>query len=238
LPSALDIAARIMGDDLYRLNLVSQNLANASTAGYKRSVAVATPFAEHLEAGTKSFAVSLSALSAAIDPRQGPLTQTGGALDLALEGPGFFELAGAEGPLYSRQGSFHVDAGGRLVNGAGLAVMGVSGEILLSGTEPRIDRQGRAFEGERQVAQLKIVRFADPAALAPLGGGLYRAGAAGETSLDSLQVRQGFLEASNVVSLNEMIAMIGLTRRFEAAQRVVQNYDGMLGTAIRTLGEF
>jgi len=238
LPSALEIAARIMGDDLYRLNLVSQNLANATTAGYKRSVAVATPFSEHLQAGEKTFPVSSSVLSAAIDPRQGALIQTGNALDLALESAGFFELAGAEGPVYSRQGAFHLDSGGRLVNQNGLAVMGVSGEILLNGGQPRIDGQGRVFEGDQLVAQLKVVRFANPAALAPLGAGLYRAGAAGDTDLDALQVRQGFLEASNVASLNEMIAMIGLARRFESAQRVVQNYDGMLGTAIQKLGEF
>ena len=238
MPSALDIAARIMGDDLYRLNLVSQNLANATTAGYKRSVAVAAPFSEHLQVGDKSFPVSYPVVSAAIDPRQASLTQTGSALDVALESAGFFEIAGAEGPVYSRQGAFHLDATGRLVNTSGLAVMGVAGDITLTGNQPRIDRQGRVFEGEQQVAQLKIVRFANPASLVPLGAGLYRATAAGDTDLDALQVRQGFLEASNVTSLNEMIAMIGLTRRFESAQRVVQNYDGMLGTAIQKLGEF
>jgi flagellar basal-body rod protein FlgG len=238
MASALDIAARVMGDDLYRLNLVSQNLANATTAGYKRSVAVAAPFSEHLQVGDKTFAVSYPVVSSAIDPRQGSLMQTGNALDLALESVGFFELAGTEGPVYSRQGSFHLDAGGRLVNTDGLAVAGVSGEILLTGNQPRIDRQGRVFEGEQQVAQLKIVRFANPAALAPLGAGLYRAGAAGDTDPDALQVRQGFLEASNVASLNEMIQMMALARRFESAQRVVQNYDGMLGTAIQKLGEF
>jgi len=238
LPSALDIAARIMGDDLYRLNLVSQNLANATTAGYKRSVAVAAPFSEHLQVGDKSFPVSYPVVSAAIDPRQASLTQTGSALDVALESAGFFEIAGAEGPVYSRQGAFHLDATGRLVNTSGLAVMGVAGDITLTGNQPRMVRPGRVFEGAPPGAPLNLVRSPNPQALGPPGGGLYRATAAGDTDLDALQVRQGFLEASNVTSLNEMIAMIGLTRRFESAQRVVQNYDGMLGTAIQKLGEF
>jgi len=239
MPSAIEIAGRIMSDDLYRLNLVSQNLANANTAGYKRELAVSRPFIEHLEAGMKSLPVGFPALSSVLDPKQGALSQTASPLDLALEGPGFFELAGEDGPLYSRQGAFRLDAGGRLVNGAGLPVMGMSGEILLSGAGlPAIDRQGRVFEGERQVAQLKLVSFADAAALAPLGAGLYRAASAGETAPDTLQVRQGFLETSNVATLGEMVTLMGLTRRFEAASRVVQNYDAMLGTAIRTLGEF
>lgn len=238
MPSAIDIAARIMGDDLYRLNLVSQNLANANTPGYKREMAVSRPFVAHLEAGMKSIPASFPALSSLVDAKQGALTQTGNPLDVALEGAGFFELASDEGPVYSRQGSFRVDAGGRLVNAAGLAVMGTGGEILLSGGQPSIDRSGRVFEGERQAGQLKLVSFGDAGALAPLGGGLYRAAASGDTAAETLQVRQGFLEASNVATLGEMIVLIGLTRRFEAASRVVQNYDAMLGTAIRSLGEF
>jgi flagellar basal-body rod protein FlgF len=238
MPSAIDIAARIMGDDLYRLNLVSQNLANANTTGYKKEVAVSRSFVDHLEAGRHALAVELPAQSSAVDPRQGPLVRTAGALDVALEGPGFFELGGAEQPVYTRHGAFRIDAGGRLVSATGLPVIGTGGEIQLSGTQPTIDKQGRVLEGERQVGQLKIMRFADAAALSPLGGGLYSAASPGEAVTESLAVRQGFLESSNVVTLGEMMVLIGLTKRFEAAQRVVQGYDSMLGTAVSKLGEF
>jgi flagellar basal-body rod protein FlgF len=234
MADALSIAARIMADDLYRLNVISQNLANAGTTGYKKEVVVARPFVDYLQ---QNVAVSLPALSSTSDPRQGSLTQTASALDVAIEGGGFFELAGAEGPLYTRQGSFRLDGRGRLVTPAGLPVMGAGGEITLSGAQPSIDRQGRIFEGERFAAQLKIVAFADPARLTPLGGGLYGASTPGEPATEPLQVRQGFLESSNVVTLPEMVRMLELTRRFESASRIAQGYDGMLGAAIR-IGEF
>jgi flagellar basal-body rod protein FlgG len=238
MASALDVAARIMADDLFRLNVVSQNLANANTTGYKKQLVAAQPFIDYLEAGMKQLPVNMPALSTAVDARPGSLAATGNALDLAIEGPGFFELAGGEGPVYTRHGAFGLDADGRLVTAAGLPVMGVGGEIVLGGPQPTIDRQGRVLEGERAMGQLKVVRFSDAAALAPLGGGLYRAEAPGETLQDSLQLKQGFLESSNVVTLSEITRLIELVRRFEAAQRLVQGYDGMLGGAIRTLGEF
>lgn len=235
MADALGIAARIMADDLFRLNTISQNLANANTTAYKKQLVVARPFVEYLQPNVP---VSMPTLSSVVDPRQGPLTQTGNALDVAIEGSGFFELAGNDGPLYTRQASFRLDARGRLVTPAGMSVIGTGGEIHLAGTQPSIDRHGRIFEGERLVGQLKVVRFADPGRLTPLGAGLYRAAAAGEASSEPFQVRQGFLEASNVATLPEMVRLIELTRRFEAAQRVAQGYDGMLGAAIRTLGEF
>jgi len=238
MASSLDVAARIMADDLYRLNVVSQNLANANTTGYKKEMVSARPFIEHLQAGMSLVPVNLPALSTAVDSRPGSLSATGNALDLAIEGPGYFELAGADGPVYTRHGSFGLDAAGRLVTASGLPVMGLGGEIVLGGPQPSVERQGRVLEGERLMGQLKVVRFADAAALEPLGGGLYRAQAPGETLQDTLQVKQGFLESSNVVTLSEITQLIGLVRRFEAAQRLVQGYDGMLGGAIRTLGTF
>jgi flagellar basal body rod protein FlgG len=238
MASSLDVAARIMADDLFRLNVVSQNLANANTTGYKKELVSARPFVEYLQAGMKLVPVNLPSLSTAVDPRPGSLTPTGNALDLAVDGQGYFELAGADGPVYTRHGAFSLDAAGRLVTAAGLPVTGLGGEIVLNGPQPSVDRQGRVLEGERVMGQLKIVNFADPAALEPLGGGLYRAQAPGEPLQDNVQLKQGFLESSNVVTLSEVTLLIALVRRFEAAQRLVQGYDGMLGGAIRTLGTF
>jgi len=238
MPSAIDLAAGIMNEDLFRLNVISQNLANTGTHGYKKQMVTAQSFAPQLDAGLSAARISPPALNTVLDTRQGPLVATGNALDVALEGPGFFELSGGDGPVYTRQGSFRLDSTGRLVNSAGLAVVGLGGDIVLNGPQPTIDRQGQIFEAERLAGQLRVVRFSDPAALSPLGGGLYRADAAGETVEDQLQVRQGFLESSNVVALSEMTRLVELVRRFEAAQRVAQGYDGMLGGAIRTLGEF
>jgi flagellar basal-body rod protein FlgG len=235
-----------MADDVFRLNVVSQNLANANTAGYKKELVTSQPFVDYLQAGSaggmRHLPVNVPTFATVVDFRQGPLIQTGNPLDVALEGKGFFEVSGPGGPLYTRLGSLRIDAQGRLVTAGGLALAGVNGEIQLSGTQPRIDARGRVFEGENLAAQLKIVRFGDAARLVPLGNGLYRADGAGQGGTppanEALQVRQGFMEASNVTTLPEMLRMIELVRRFESAQRVVQGYDGMLGAAIRALGEF
>lgn len=246
MPDAISTAARVMADDLYRLNVTSQNLANAGTVGYKREVVVARPFVEQLRVGLPvegaarltPVPVSLPALASVIDARPGPLTRTGNPFDVALDGEGFFELADESGPLYTRQGSFRLDAQGRLVSPAGLPVMGVGGELSLAGTQPAIDAEGRIHDNGRIAGQLKVVQFASARALVPLGGGVYRAHDAAEVAAPAGGVRQGFVESSNVAALPEMVRMIELTRRFEAAQRIVQGYDGMLGGAIRTLGEF
>jgi flagellar basal-body rod protein FlgF len=252
VPSAIAIAARIMSDDIFRLNVVSQNLANANTAGYKKELVASRPFIEQLQASAAAatqgsmrgsmpggaLQVSLPALTSVLDYRQGTLTGTNSPLDVAIEGSGFFELAGADGPVYTRAGSFRLDGRSRLASPAGLPVMGLGGEISLGGTQPTIDSQGRVFEAGQLVAQLKVVRFADPRALAPIGGGLYRAESPGQVNAEAFTVRQGFLESSNVAALPEMVHTIELMRRFETAQKIAQSYDGMLGGAIQKLGEF
>ncbi len=155
MPDAISVAARVMADDLFRMNVVSQNLANAGTAGYKREVVAARPFTELLRAGphvpgaAHHVPVSLPVLGKALDARPGPLTRTGNVFDVALDGAGFFELAGEAGPLYTRQGSFRLDAQGRLVSPGGLPVMGIAGELRLAGTQPVIDAQGRVHDGTR-----------------------------------------------------------------------------------------
>jgi flagellar basal-body rod protein FlgG len=248
VPSAISIAARIMADDIFRLNVVSQNLANANTPGYKKELVASRPFIEQLQTSAAaaqagismqgaSMQVGLPALTSVVDHRQGTLANTGNPLDVAIEGSGFFELAGADGPVYTRAGSFRLDNRARLVSPAGLPVMGLGGEISLAGAQPTIDKQGRIFEAGQLAAQLKIVRFADPRALAPLGGGLYRAETPGEVGVEPFAVRQGFLESSNVAVLSETVHTIELMRRFETAQKIAQSYDGMLGGAIQKLGE-
>lgn len=227
-----------MHADMARLERVAMNIANAQTPGYKREVLATTPFATRVEAGAP-------ALSILTDARPGTLKATGQPLDVALDGPGWFEVATPQGLAYTRQGSFRLDAQGRLVTQQGHPVMGVGGEIALLQSTPVIDAQGRVFESAatagRQatpVAQLKVVRFAPGAASERLGEGLVLlqgepvAVAEGEAVL-----RQGFLENSNVNPMQEMVRLLESVRHLEAMQKVALGYDEMLGTSIRKLGE-
>lgn len=235
-----------MLNDMRQLDIISHNLANATTQAYKRDIPVMRSFAEQLQGDLRLLDIAASstdntvpAISASTAYSQGAFTRTGNALDVAVEGDAFFELNTGEGLRYSRQGSFKLDAAGRLMTSDGHDVNGLGGPIRLGTDSPRIDRQGMIWDGEDAVAQLKLVRFRDPAALIKVGNGAYELeqGGRAETVLNP-SLRQGFVEASNVQVMDEMVRMMTTVRHFEATQQVIRGYDDILGTAIETIAEF
>lgn len=183
------------------------------------------------------------------DTRPGSIRVTGQRLDLALAGDGFFEVETEAGPAYTRQGSFRVDARGRLVTAQGHPVMGRNGDIYLTTQTPVIDAAGRITEPDATtgpsaadpgapIAQLRIVRFENPRVLERLGDGLVAAGPGMAVAQDGeAQIRQGALENANVSSMHEMVQLMETLRHFESMQKVAQGYDEMIGQAIRRLGE-
>jgi flagellar basal-body rod protein FlgG len=255
MPHVLAVALASMQQDMQRLDRVAQNLANATTPGYKREVVAARPFAEAVAAGLEGGEPALPVGPAAggvevlADLRPGTVKVTGQPLDLAIAGDGFFEVATESGPAYTRQGSFQVDGRGRLVTAQGHAVMGRSGEILLTTRTPVIDAAGNVTEPDATtgpaasapgtpVAQLRVVRMEEPRAARRIGEGLLLAGGrVTEVGEGQAGLRQGALENSNVSSVQEMVQLIQTMRHFESMQKVAQGYDEMLGAAIRKLGD-
>jgi flagellar basal-body rod protein FlgF len=238
---AIGAAVASMTNDIARMTVIGQNLANASTSGYRREMAVATPFQDVLAtgAGATTPTVAPGAVERMHDFKPGVLQATRNPLDLAIEGDGFFEIQTDAGARYTRQGNFRLDALGRLVNEAGAPVMGDAGEILLKSGQASIDAQGRILEGDRPAGQLRIARFTDPHTLAHLGSGMYAMGEGSTLRSDGYaRVRQGFLEGSNVNPTQEMVKMIETVRHFESGQKVIQAYDDMLSRALGKLGEF
>ena len=233
-----------MLNDVERLHTISNNLANGNTVGFKKEIAVARPFMDYLvSAPAKSLfgasaAVARPQLSTTTDYSAGTLKHSGGPLDLALEGEGYFVLSADGGDLYTRQGNFRIDASGRLVGPGGIPVAGVSGDIRLTVPDPRIDQRGVVWEGNTEVGQIRVVRVVNPGSLDNLGTGMFAARADTELSeVDVAHVRQGFLETANLVAMNEMINMIETVRHFEASQRLVRSYDTMLDRGINLVGE-
>lgn len=235
-----NILAAVLGSmhlDMARVERVSMNIANAQTAAFKREGVAPAQFGQRVQA-------QASAMAMYTDERPGTLRNTGQSLDFALASPGWFEVTTPSGAAYTRAGSFRTDAGGRLVTQQGHTVSGVAGEIVLPHGAPTVDGAGRVFEGPtaRQgatpLAQLKVVRFAPGAQIQKLGDGLIRVQgtpvAAGE---DTVQVRQGFLENSNVNPLEEMVRLMEALRHVETLQKVALGYDELLGNAIRKLGD-
>ncbi|QHI99173.1 flagellar hook-basal body complex protein [Xylophilus rhododendri] len=246
MQATLAIALASLDQHSQRLAHIASSLAHATTPGYKRGVPASPPlvpaFAATVDAFDAAQAAGGAALQVRLDTRAGTLASTGQRLDLALEGEGFFEIATATGPAYTRQGDFHTDARGRLVTAQGDAVMGLGGEIVLSTRTPVIDAQGRVSEPDAQtptaepVGQLKIVHIDDPRSLERAGNGLLQS--RGTVALEPQpRLRQGALEKSNVDVLHEMTELMSTLRHFESVQKAVQSYDEAMGTAVRKLGE-
>ena len=244
----MTIAAIGMQDDMARMSSISQNLANVSTPGYKRSIPVnGGVFLDHMHAAATAQGVAgvtdavgpMLMPQVVIDPRAGTHRHTGNPLDIAIEGDGFFEVMTDKGPAYTRQGALHVDARGRLVTAQDLPIMGAAGELQLSGSSALIKPNGEVWQGDRLVGQLRLVHFANPQALTALGNGLFAQGEARiADTAPAPVVRIGYQENSNVNSPTEMVRLMETVRHFESMQKVVQGYDELLEKTIRKLGEF
>lgn len=225
-----------MQHDFARMDSVAMNIANAQTPGFKRDVAVGTSFAVRVQSALRALHTDL---------RPGTLKATGQALDLALSGPGWFEVLTPGGTAYTRQGNFHLDASGRLVTQQGHAVMGVGGDIVLPSGTAVVDAKGRVFDApggvrssDTPTAQLKVVQFERDAVIQRLGDGLVDVqGAPTVVAESTVEVQQGFLENSNVNHLQEMVRLLETVRHLETLQKVALGYDEMLATSIRKLGE-
>ena len=250
MPDVLAIALHSLHQDMGRLDRIATNLANVSTPGYKREVAGARPFAEMLgnvagmAQATPADAPSLAPL-VMLDGRAATQRSTGRSLDVALTGEGFFEVATDDGPAYTRQGDFRIDAQGRLVTAGGQPLVGKGGaEIRLTTSTPVIDGTGTVTEPDAPnrstlpSGQLKVVRFESLAGMRHLGQGLLSAGVNGSVLADGdLRLRQGALENSGVDSMQEMVALMQTMRHAESMQRLAQGYDELMGTAIHKLGD-
>ncbi len=247
MAEGISLAEVAMINDMAQLQVISHNLANISTTGYRRDVAATVLFDSQLiELQDSLFLAPQDTFTPRIETRTvhepGTLRFTGNPLDLALESDAFFALETPEGEAYSRQGAFRMDETGQLVTSAGWPVLSTTGPVRLTTPEPRIDQNGGIWEADQFLGQLKLVRFDSTEGLVKAGAGYYlrsdsRPAVPLEASSEGL-VRQAYLENSNVQVSHEMVKLIELMRHFEAAQRVMRAYDESLGMAISTIADF
>ncbi len=237
MTEALAAIAAALQSDAEAVRVVSLNVANAQTPAYRREIALAhASFTDALD-GLHPF--SAPDLQSAVDVRAGTLKSTTGALDLAIEGKGFFVVGTAQGDRLTRRGDFRLDAEGRIVTQTGDVLLGVNGAITPGDLQPVISSDGTVRAGDTVVDKLRIVQIGSEASLEPLGDGTYAMPEGEQAAVDAsaVQVRQGFLETSNVQPINETIQLMDAMRRFEMAQRFVRGYDSMVDQAISTLGK-
>lgn len=168
----------------------------------------------------------------------GKLVDTKNSADLALTHTGFFVVEGPTGEIYTRQGSLRRDADGRLVTAKGWPVQAVGGgDIILKGETFEISADGVVTQAGAPVAQLAVVDFAGPKTFTDVADGYIAADPSLMAPVASPGIRQGVLEASNVSTADDMVSMMAALRQAEAAQRLVNIYDDLMGRVISTFGQ-
>lgn len=217
-------------------DVVSNNLANVSTPGFKRD----RLFVEILKDQTGDPSPDAQGLSLrermATDHAQGQLRRTGEATDLALNGDGFFVVRTANGERLTRGGSFHVSGDGAVLDAAGNALMTTDGELYVDPTSPmpHVGADGTLTSDGRPLGRLRVATISDPDDLLKVGGNLYRGGTWSDA--ENFEIRQGHVEDSNAVGIQEMTTMISLFRGFEAAQKAIQIQGDSVDTAVSQVG--
>jgi flagellar basal-body rod protein FlgG len=231
MSDTINAIARSLSADVATLGTISHNVANLGTNGFRAQRSVPN-FQAQVEGGAGAPA---AANGIAIDLGDGPQVETGRPLDIALRGPGFFEVQRDGEVLLARAGDLRRDADGRLVTARGDVVLVGDGELVLGKENVRIDARGELFDGADSLGQLRLVQVTDPAALVALEGGVFRY--EGERGEWKGGVRQGALERANVDAAEESIRLMELTRHVESVQRALSIYDKAMDNGINRIGE-
>jgi flagellar basal-body rod protein FlgG len=237
-----------------QLDVISHNLANVSTSGFKRSRAVfedmlyqttreagaqstqQTTLPSGLQIGTGARAVATTRIHT-----QGNLSQTGNALDLAIQGDGFFQIQQPDGTTaYTRDGSFHRDAQGQIVNSNGLPLqpaltVPATALAVTIGQDGTVTYTTQGSGASTTLGTIQLATFINPAGLSAQGDNLYTetaasgtasTGTAGTNGLGLLN--QGFVETSNVNVAEELVNMIQTQRAYELNSKAITTSDQML----------
>lgn len=232
-----------------RQQVLSHNIANLQTPGFKQVLTTVEDFMQNQSVYTSENSLNQSVdyigtlglgtqIGAEyIDFEQGALLDTGNPLDFALEGNGYFRVKTPDGNRYTRDGRFLRDADNTLVTIEGFQVLDDAGQaIQLPDGDISVGPDGALSVNGTAVAQLGIGVFANPDTdLQHTEGNLFT-GPAASTSQDTPRVVQGYLEGSNANPSQLMTQLVEVARSYEAAQNIVRNQDELLGRTIASLG--
>ncbi|MBK6337670.1 MAG: flagellar basal-body rod protein FlgG [Betaproteobacteria bacterium] len=251
---SLSIAKTGLDAQQTQLDVISNNLANVSTSGFKRSRAVfedllyqtirqpgaqssqQTQLPTGLQLGTGVRPVATERLFT-----QGNLQQTGNSLDVAINGQGFFQVSLPDGTVaYTRDGSFHLDAQGQLVTSSGYSLspaitIPANAQTITIGRDGIVSVTQAGQPAPTQVGSLQLASFVNPAGLQGRGENLFLETASSGTASTSTPgsngagvVQQNYIETSNVNVVEELVAMIQTQRAYEINSKAIQTADQML----------
>jgi len=239
-----------------RLQIISNNIANANTVGYKMDqgsfefidpanlpASLATGASEMTTSQTQNFWFQFNSYT---DFSTGSLKNTGNDFDLALIGDGFFCIQKPDGVHYTRKGDFTLDAEGVLVTRNGYPVIGDGGEISLTQAENpqklkafEVDEEGNVYVNGQQAGSLRIVTFPEPDKLLKMGDTLFKPAENSPPPQEATDARvsQGFVELSNVDVVKMMTEMIEVLRGYETYQKVIRSADETSAKSINEVGK-
>ncbi|MDA8230686.1 MAG: flagellar basal-body rod protein FlgF [Magnetospirillum sp.] len=225
-----------------QMEVVANNMANANTTGYKAKHMLFSEYLMPTRSTNRAVGDKLSFVQdrgEVRDDREGPITQTGNPLDLALHGDGYFQVETEAGMRYTRNGHFRLDEGGMLVNSDGLAVMDVRDQpIIFAPNETKINvtPDGTVTTENGLVAKLKVATFANPQDLRAAGGGLLETAQTPDIA-SRPQIAQRMLEESNVQPVVEMTNMMTILREYEANQNIIEAENNRMIKAMQVLSQ-
>lgn len=239
-----------MVNEQKRLDIISNNIANSATVGYKGENVTSQSFDEVLTLkirdnseyyvdkpiGNMSLGVRIGEVYT--DFTQGSFRETGNTYDLAVEGKGFFEVREGDNIRYTRDGSFKMTQDGFIVDSDGNHLQGESGDVQVPvDAAVSIYIDGSVYANGVYIDTVKLVDFENYDYLEKVGDVSYKP-VDGAVSFDASGViRQGYTEQSNVNAVSEMVDLIAITRAYEANQKVIQTEDSLLDKTVNQIGK-
>lgn len=229
-----------------RLDIVSNNLANASTTAFKSDGAVCGTFKKTLSdvmvSGSRVDVANYTPdiVNTYTNFTQGSLYSTGNATDLAIsnDNNAFFTVEDGNGNrMYTRDGAFIIDKDNFLVTAQGYRVLGTEGYINITDPEFAVSVSGQINNNANEIlGNLLITSFENPESLNKIGNNMIEASNESVVRDFNGEVQQSYLEMSNVNTVSEMVNMIAISRAYEANQKVLQTQDEMLGRSVSDVG--
>ena len=246
-----------MINEQHRMDVMTNNLANVTTVGFKKEGTTSQSFGDMLAYKIKDLSVGLGRNQYIginnpgvkigenyVDYSEGSYRITSNPFDFALEGDGFFAIeftnkAGETSTKYTRAGNFTLNKDGYLVNNNGDYVLDIQNRRIQ--LDPLMDADitsdGRISQNGNVVAQIQVIDFENYDYLRRYGETYFEPIEGAQTMASSAAIHSGVLEMANVQVVSEMVNMIAITRQYESNQKVLQTYDRSLDIAVNNLGK-